>query len=202
MPAAKLIGLGIAGVLIGMVPFVRVAMGEDAAATTPASSEGASIYDFELNRIGGEAETLAKYKGKVLLIVNVASRCGYTPQYEGLQTLYKEKQDEGFVVLGFPANDFKNQEPGSNEEIANFCSTKFGVTFPLYEKVAVMGPEIHPLYSYLASRPAPIGGEPRWNFTKFLVDRSGNVVARYEPSTRPDDPTLTGKIDELLASKP
>lgn len=161
-----------------------------------------SVLDFTLNRIDGTPQSLAEYKGKVVLFVNVASQCGYTPQYEGLEKLYEGKQDQGLVVAGFPANNFGSQEPGSNIEIAEFCSSKFGVSFPLFEKISVKGEDAHPLYKTLAGQPAPIGGEPKWNFTKFLVDRSGKVVARYEPKVRPDDPALMAQIDKLLAEKP
>jgi len=202
MPASKLIGIVMVGLLVGIAASVRVAAGGEGAVSASRGEQATSIYDFTMKTIDGEARSLSEYKGKVLLIVNVASRCGYTPQYEGLQKLYESKSGAGFVVLAFPANDFGNQEPASNSEIAEFCSSKFGVTFPLFEKITVKGPEKHALYSYLSSRPEPAGGEPKWNFTKYLVDRSGNVVERYESKVRPDDPTLTGKIDELLASNP
>lgn len=166
---------------------------------TPAVS--ANVLGHTVKRIDGTEESLESYRGKVLLIVNVASKCGMTPQYAGLEQLYKDKKDAGLVVLGFPANNFRSQEPGSNPEIAEFCKTRFGVTFPMFEKISVTGTDQHPLYKQLAAQPAPIGGDPSWNFTKFLVDRSGNVVARFEPRTRPDDPALVKKIDELLAAR-
>lgn len=166
------------------------------------ASEDSSVLDFTMVRLDGSAQPLAEFKGKVLLIVNVASQCGYTPQYEGLERLYEQKKDQGFVVLGFPANNFGQQEPGSSEEIAEFCTSKFGVKFPMFEKVSVTGADQHPLYRRLASQPAPIGGDPKWNFTKFLVDRSGNVVARYEPKVKPDDPALVSQIDALLVKSP
>jgi glutathione peroxidase len=165
--------------------------------------EGPYVLDFKVKAIDGSDVDLSRYKGKVVLIVNVASRCGYTPQYEGLQELYDQNKDRGLVVLGFPANNFKEQEPGTNEEIAEFCRTKYGVEFPIFEKVSVAGKDQHPLYARLASQPAPIGGDPKWNFTKFLLDRKGNVVDRFEPKVKPDDPALVRRIDELLgAEKP
>ncbi|MEM9064663.1 MAG: glutathione peroxidase [Planctomycetota bacterium] len=148
--------------------------------------------------MGGEVQELSDYEGKVVLIVNVASRCGLTPQYEGLQSLYEAKKDRGFEILGFPANDFGRQEPGSNESILEFCSGEYGVTFPMFEKVVVTGEDATPLYQALASQPEPIGGEPRWNFTKFLVDRDGRVVARFGPRVAPEAAELVEQVDALL----
>lgn len=163
--------------------------------------ESPYVLDFTMDRIDGTPEKLEDFKGKVVLIVNVASKCGYTRQYAGLESLYQQHKDDGLVVLGFPANNFKGQEPGSNEEIAKFCTSEFNVTFPLFAKISVLGDDQHPLYKKLSAQAAPIGGDPKWNFTKFLVDRSGNVVARYEPATTPDDPALTSKLDELLKAR-
>ena len=160
------------------------------------------VLDFKMKRIDGNDEDLSTYKGKVVLMVNVASKCGYTPQYQGLEKLYEQDKDKGLVILGFPANNFGSQEPGTNKEIAEFCSSKFNVTFPMFEKISVTGEDTHPLYKRLAAQPAPVGGEPKWNFTKFLVDRNGNVVARFDSKVKPDSPELTKKIDELLAAKP
>ncbi|MDX2147663.1 MAG: glutathione peroxidase [Planctomycetota bacterium] len=157
------------------------------------------MLDFTMKQIDGKDLQLSAFKGRVLMLVNVASACGLTKQYAGLQKLYADKKDEGFVILGFPANEFGGQEPGTNAEIAAFCSSKFNVTFPMFEKIVVKGDDVHPLYARLIQQPAPIGGEPKWNFTKFLVDRSGNVVARFEPRVTPDDPALIKKIEELLA---
>ena len=137
-----------------------------------------------------------------MLIVNTASRCGLTPQYKALEALYQEKKDEGFVILAFPANNFGNQEPGSDEEIAEFCSSQFEVTFPLFAKISVKGEDQCELYRMLTALPAPLGGEPKWNFTKFLVDREGRVVERIEPRTAPDDPAVRARIDALLAAHP
>ncbi len=163
---------------------------------------GPYVLGYTMNRIDGGSEDLATYKGKVVLIVNVASQCGYTKQYAGLEKLYESKKADGLVILGFPANEFGKQEPGSNAEIKEFCSAKFNVTFPMFEKIVVKGEGVEPLYKQLAAQPAPIGGEPKWNFTKFLIDKSGNVVARYEPAVKPDDQAMLKKIDELLRAAP
>ena len=147
--------------------------------------------------ITGDTTSLAEYKGNVLLLVNTASKCGYTPQYEGLEALYEKYKDSGLVVIGFPANNFKNQEPGTNEEILNFCRTKYDVTFPMMAKVSVKGDDIHPLFKYLTQE-AGIDGEIGWNFEKFLIDRDGNLAARFETKVTPEDPKVVGKIEELL----
>ncbi len=166
-----------------------------------AGRETTGLYDFEVNRIDGTPTRLEAYRGQVLLIVNVASKCGYTPQYEGLESLYETYREQGFAVLGFPSNDFGGQEPGSNEEIATYCKATWGVQFPMFEKVEVRGEQKHPLYQFLTSRPAPVGGEIQWNFQKFLVDRNGQVVERLAPGTRPDDAALLARIESLIASK-
>lgn len=157
-----------------------------------------TIYDIKVKTINGEETTLEPYKGKVMLIVNVASKCGYTPQYDGLETLYKKYMDAGLVVLGFPCNQFGSQEPGSEAEIQNFCRVNFGVTFPMFSKINVNGEETHPLYRYLKSeQPGILGTEAiKWNFTKFLVDKQGNVVERFGSSTKPKE--LEEKLESLL----
>ncbi|HYF14335.1 MAG TPA: glutathione peroxidase [Phycisphaerales bacterium] len=152
--------------------------------------------------IDGVDQPLSRYKGKVLLIVNVASRCGFTPQYEKLEKLYQAHKDAGLVVIGVPANNFLGQEPGSNAEIKEFCSGKYGVTFPLMAKVSVKGDDIAPLYKQLTEQASPIGGEITWNFNKFVVDRSGRVVARFDSRTSPEDPALVKRITDLLAASP
>lgn len=157
-----------------------------------------SPLDFTLPRIDGMPQPLADYRGQVLLLVNVASRCGYTPQYEGLEALYDRYFERGFAVLGFPANDFKGQEPGSNTEIAEFCRATYGVEFPLFAKISVVGEEQHPLYRMLTGLPAPLGGPVEWNFQKYLVDREGRVVARFAPRVAPEDPELVSWIERLL----
>src|SRR5881227_1482982 len=141
-----------------------------------------TVYDFTLNSIDGQPAPLAAYKGKVVLLVNVASKCGYTPQYSALESTYEKYKDRGFVIVGIPANNFGAQEPGTNEEIKTFCTRKYSVTFPMYAKISVKGSDQAPLYSYLTKETGPgITGEVKWNFTKFLVDRNGNVVQRFEP---------------------
>jgi len=160
-----------------------------------------SIYDFTLPSIDGKPAPLANYKGKVILMVNVASRCGFTPQYTALEATYEKYKGQGFVILGFPANNFGAQEPGTNAEIKKFCSTKYNVSFPLYSKVSVKGDDTTPLYQYLTTRANPsVAGEIQWNFTKFLVDRNGNVVQRFEPDITPDSPQVIGAIEKELAS--
>ncbi|MEQ8770639.1 MAG: glutathione peroxidase [Phycisphaerales bacterium] len=173
----------------------------EVAPAEPAKHHPADVLHYEMNRIDGEPEKLETYRGKVVLLVNVASRCGLTPQYEVLEKLYKERKDEGLVILGFPANDFRGQEPGTNAEIAQFCSLEYGVTFPMFEKIEVTGEDKHPLYAQLEELPEPLGGEPKWNFTKFLVDRRGRVVERFEPRVAPDDERVIDAIDRLLAQK-
>jgi glutathione peroxidase len=184
----------------------------------------ASIYEIPLNTLDGKPATLGEFKGKVVLVVNVASKCGLTPQYEGLEKLYKDYRDKGFVIAAFPSNDFAGQEPGTNEEIAAFCTTNYGVDFPIFEKIPVVGPEKHPLYAALIeARPKAIstggtafverlanylgqhGAAPNqapeilWNFEKFLVSKTGEVVERFSPDTDPFNPTLTVAIEAELA---
>jgi glutathione peroxidase len=158
----------------------------------------ATIYDFEVTTIDGEPTTLAEYRGKVLLIVNVASRCGFTPQYDGLEKLHVQFGDRGLAVLGFPCNQFGGQEPGTETEIKDFCRLNYGVSFPMFAKIAVNGPDAHPLYAFLKSeRPGLLGSTAiKWNFTKFLVDRSGRVTARFPPTTAPE--SLEAEIRKLL----
>ncbi|SFA40269.1 glutathione peroxidase [Parageobacillus thermantarcticus] len=157
-----------------------------------------SIYDFTAKTIRGEEQSLADYKGKVLLIVNTASKCGFTPQYKELQELYEQYRNRGFVVLGFPCNQFGNQEPGTEEEIEQFCQVNYGVTFPMFAKVDVNGEQAHPLFRYLTEKAPGVFGTKaiKWNFTKFLIDRNGNVVARFAPQTKPSE--LKSEIEKLL----
>lgn len=147
-----------------------------------------SIYDFEVKNIQGETVSLADYRGKALLIVNTASKCGFTPQYKGLEALHREYQEQGFEVLGFPCNQFGSQEPGDEAEIAQFCSLTYDVSFPMFAKIDVNGAEAHPLYRYLKSEaPGLLGSKDvKWNFTKFLVDKHGQVVKRYAPQDAPE----------------
>ncbi|NDC62633.1 MAG: glutathione peroxidase [Planctomycetia bacterium] len=163
-----------------------------------ARAEKASPLSGEVKRIDGTPVDLATYRGKVVLIVNVASRCGYTGQYAGLQKLYDDYKDKGLVVLGFPANEFGGQEPGSDAEIAGFCSTKYGVTFPMFSKIVVKGPGIAPLYKALTEQAAP-PGDVGWNFEKFLIGRDGRIVGRYKSGVGPDAATLTKAVEAELA---
>jgi len=154
-----------------------------------------SIYDFGLNAIDGTPAPLAGYRGKVLLLVNVASYCGYTPQYQGLEALYEKYKDRGLVVIGFPANNFGGQEPGSNAEIKDFCERTYHVKFPMYAKISVEGPDKAPLYQYLTSA---MGGEIQWNFTKFLAGRDGKLLHRFEPAVEPESAELNAAIEKAL----
>ena len=172
----------------------------------------ARLYDIPLKRIDGSPASLREQAGNVMLVVNVASRCGKTPQYEGLERLYESRRDKGFAVLGFPSNQFGEQEPGTNAEIREFCRTVYGVRFPMFAKLDVKGPNQHPLYTVLTEakpeRVTPPGKEPkpgpdvRWNFEKFLVGRTGEVIARFDPDVTPEDPLLVGAIDAALAQRP
>jgi glutathione peroxidase len=159
------------------------------------------LHQIPLQTLGGDDATLGDHAGKVALIVNVASRCGLTPQYAGLEELHEKLAPRGFTVLGFPCNQFGGQEPGTSEEIAEFCSTTYGVTFPLYGKIDVNGPDRHPVYDELTSVADDKGeaGDVLWNFEKFLVDSDGNVVRRFRPQVKPDDPELVAAIESLLA---
>jgi glutathione peroxidase len=160
-----------------------------------------SIYDASLKDIDGNSTTLKPYEGKVLLIVNVASRCGYTPQYTALEALYSKYKGQGLVVLGFPCNQFNGQEPGTDAEIKQFCSSKYGVTFPLFDKIEVNGDNRHPLYVLLAGKNSPVAGNIRWNFTKFLIDRHGNILKRFESKVKPDSAEVTAAVEAALAAK-
>ena len=160
----------------------------------------ASIYDFTMKDIDGNDVSLATFRGKVVMIVNVASKCGFTKQYAGLQTLYERFRERGLVILGFPANNFLWQEPGTDGEIKQFCSLKFGVTFPMFSKISVKGSDQHPLYRTLTDDKANpgFGGAISWNFNKFLVDRSGRVVARFGSRTEPEDTSVIEAVEKAL----
>ena len=164
------------------------------------AGEKMSIYDFEVTDIDGKTVSMSKYKGKVLLIVNVASECGFTPQYEGLEKLYEKYKDQGFMVLGFPCNQFREQEPKSNAEIKFFCQGTYHVTFDMFSKIDVNGESAHPLYKFLKEQQGGfVTDSIKWNFTKFLVDREGNVVDRYAPTTKPE--SIAEDIEKLLKEK-
>ncbi len=151
-----------------------------------------------MTRLDGSEEDLSLYKGKVVMLVNVASKCGLTPQYKGLQALYDRYGQKGLVILGFPANDFMGQEPGTDEEIGQFCELNFGVTFPLFSKISVKGEAMHPLYREITTMPEPIGGDVLWNFQKYLLNKSGDVVRKIGPQTKPEDPEVSAAIEALL----
>jgi len=154
-----------------------------------------------MQSLAGEAVDLAQYQGKVLLIVNVASHCGLTPQYKGLEAIHEKYKDKGFTVLGFPCNQFGGQEPGTNEEIKQFCSSKYSVSFPLFDKIDVNGEKRHPLYVALAGKDSPYPGDIKWNFGKFLIGRDGKIIKRFEPKTTPDSPEVVAAIEAALAEK-
>jgi glutathione peroxidase len=175
---------------------VGVSLGPDRAVAEEATKE---LLDLSARRLAGSEEPLSRYRGEVLLIVNTASECGYTPQYAGLQTLYERYRENKFNVLGFPSNDFGEQEPGDDRQIEVFCKSNYGVEFPMFSKVRVLGADAHPVYAYLTSLPKPIGGPVEWNFQKYLVDRNGKVVARFESDTEPDDPALVAAVERLLS---
>ena len=156
-----------------------------------------SVHDFTMKTIDGKEQPLSAYKGKTLLIVNVASKCGFTPQYKGLETLYEKYKDRGLVVLGFPANNFGWQEPGTDAEIQQFCSATYGVSFPMFSKISVKGKDLHPLYKYLTESSSP-AGDISWNFNKFLIGPDGRIVGRWGSRTAPEDKELTGKVEETL----
>jgi glutathione peroxidase len=162
-----------------------------------------SVYDFTLNSIDGQPTPLGSYKGKVVMLVNVASRCGFTPQYSALESIYEKYKDRGFVIVGIPANNFGSQEPGTNQEIKTFCSAKYNVTFPMMAKVSVKGDDKTPLYQFLTDKSAnpATGGDIQWNFTKFLVGPDGRIVARFEPKVTPDSPEVTAAIETTLAAE-
>ena len=170
-------------------------------AADAAAAHAASIYDFTMKSIDGQPVSLKTYSGKVVLLVNVASRCGFTPQYAGLEALYEKYKDRGLVIVGIPANDFGSQEPGTNEEIKKFCSSKYNVSFPMMAKVSVLGDDKTPLYQFLTDKSTnpQIGGDIKWNFTKFLFDRQGKPVARFEPNVTPDSAEVQTAVESALA---
>ncbi|HPO12320.1 MAG TPA: glutathione peroxidase [Candidatus Hydrogenedentes bacterium] len=174
-----------------------------ALAADKAESKKESALDFSVKDIDGRDVSLSTYKGKVAMIVNVASKCGNTPQYEQLEALHEKYSGKGLAILGFPANNFKSQEPGTNEEIKAFCTLKYNVKFDMFAKISVKGEDIAPLYHFLTATEhnGEFGGEIQWNFTKFLLNRKGEVVARFEPKTKPDDPEVIKAIEAALAEK-
>jgi len=164
------------------------------------AAQSKSIYDFKLKSIDGDPVSLKSYHGKVVLLVNVASKCGFTPQYAALESLYEKYKDRGLVIVGIPANNFMSQEPGTDAEIKTFCTNKYNVTFPMLSKVSVKGDDETPLYLFLTDKSTnpQFSGDIKWNFTKFLFDRNGKPVARFEPATKPDSPEVTAAIESAL----
>ena len=181
-----------------------VAAGLALGAVAPGVEPLKSIYDFTLKDIDGQEVSLADFKGKVLLVVNVASKCGFTRQYAGLEKLFQTDADKGLVVLGFPANNFLGQEPGTEAEIKSFCTLNYGVTFPMFAKISVKGENIHPLYAFLTDKELhpETGGAISWNFNKFLVGRDGKILARFDSRTAPEDPALVAAIETALQVEP
>lgn len=163
-----------------------------------------SLYEFSMKNIDGQDVKLDAYKGKVVMIVNTASKCGLTPQYEGLQALYDKYKDRGFVVLGFPANNFMGQEPGTEKEIKDFCTLKYNVTFPMFSKISVKGTDQHPFYTFLTNKQSNPGfdGDITWNFEKFVADKNGKIIARFSPKTKPDDPAIAKTIEDAIGPAP
>jgi len=162
-----------------------------------------SVYDFTMKNIDGQDVKLDAYKGKVVMVVNVASKCGYTPQYEGLQALYDKYKDKGLVILGFPANNFMGQEPGTEAEIKEFCTSKYKVTFPMFAKISVKGEDQHPLYNYLTNKATDpqFSGDISWNFNKFVIDRNGNIVARFGSKDTPEGEAVVAAVEKYIAAK-
>jgi glutathione peroxidase len=186
----------LAATLVAITPWAIVS-----AQTDP--KKPASVLGFTMKDIEGKDVPLSRFQGKVLLIVNTASQCGFTPQYQGLQEIYQKYKDQGFEVLAFPANEFGKQEPGTDEQIKEFCTANYKVSFPLFSKIVVKSEGIHPLYDYLTSKSTnpKFAGPIGWNFAKFLVNRKGEVIARFEPSARPESAEVTGAIEKALAEK-
>jgi glutathione peroxidase len=169
-------------------------------AAPPPATQPVGPLDFTMKDIDGHDVNLAQYRGKVVMIVNVASKCGNTPQYDALEKMYEANKDKGFVILGFPANDFHSQEPGTDAEIKTFCTLKYNVSFPMFSKISVKGDDMAPLYQFLTSKDkdGEFGGPIDWNFAKFLVDRNGQVVARFKAKTKPTDPTVVAAVDAAI----
>jgi glutathione peroxidase len=190
---------GLASLLL-FSPLAAVSAADGAKSANDGAKKAASVLDFHVKDIDGKDVELAKYKGDVFLIVNTASQCGLTPQYKELETIYEKYKDKGFQILAFPANEFGKQEPGSNEEIKEFCSTKYKVSFPLFSKIVVKGKGIDPLYDYLTSKETnpKYAGEISWNFAKFLVNRKGEVIARFQPKEKPDSAAVVTAIEKAL----
>jgi glutathione peroxidase len=188
-------------VLVAILPEMKMSWILAVLASACSLVAESKLESISLKDINGKATSLKEYEGKVLLVVNVASKCGLTPQYKALEGVHQKFKDQGFAVLGFPCNDFGSQEPGSNEEIKEFCSTKYNVSFPMFDKLHVKGPEQHPLYAALSGKDSPFPGDVKWNFGKFLIGRDGRIIKRFEPKVTPDSPEVTQAIEAALAEK-
>ena len=190
-------------VMFGLMVFSTVISKAGLSKDNPKGATMSSIYDFTMKDIDGKDVKLEKFKGKVMLIANVASKCGYTPQYKGLQEIYSQYKDQGFVILGFPANNFLHQEPGSNEEIKQFCTSNYNVTFPMFSKISVRGKHINPLYKFLTEKETDpeFSGKISWNFNKFLINREGKIVARFGTRTKPESEEVIQAITKALKSE-
>jgi glutathione peroxidase len=182
--------------LLTMIGLTAIQAGDN----PPKGAKTPSIYDFKLKGIDGKDVKLDQFRGKALLLVNVASQCGYTPQYEGLQKIHSKYKDQGFAVLGFPANNFGAQEPGTDQEIKMFCSSKYHVTFPMFSKISVKGADQHPLYKFLTEGKTDpkFAGEITWNFNKFLIDKTGNIAGRFDSKDRPESEKVVNAIEQVL----
>lgn len=191
-------------VIISLVIVVAAGFGVALVLNRPQAAPATerSMYEFTMKNIDGQDVKLDAYKGKVVMIVNTASKCGLTPQYEGLEALYDKYKDRGFVVLGFPANNFMGQEPGTEKEIKEFCKLKYDVSFPMFSKISVKGADQHPFYAFLTGKTSNPGfdGDISWNFEKFLADRSGKIIARYSPKTTPNDPEIVKAVEGALGA--
>lgn len=197
MKRGSVLTIVVAAIMIaGLIIFYQMKETEGSSAQTKGSMT--SVYDITVKDIDGKQVKLDRYKGNVLMIVNVASECGFTPQYEGLQKIYQKYQSQGLVVLGFPANNFGGQEPGSEAEIKTFCTQRFKVTFPMFSKVSAKGSDIHPLYKYLTASNPKFAGDVAWNFNKFLIDKTGNTIARFDSSDEPESADVTQAIEGAL----
>jgi glutathione peroxidase len=195
-----LIGMAVGIVVATMVLLLVRAMKANAGSDGVGKGTAKTVYDFTLKNSKGQDVKLEEFRGKVVMLVNVASKCGYTPQYDGLQKIYERYREQGFTVLGFPANNFGAQEPGTDEQIQEFCRINYGVTFPVFSKISVKGDDKHPLYKYLTERetnPA-FAGEIKWNFNKFLVGRDGRILARFDSADKPEDAKVTQAIEQAL----
>jgi glutathione peroxidase len=195
-----LIGAAIGIAVSTMALFFVKAKDANAGSHSVGKETARSVYDFTLKNSKGKDVKLEEFRGQVVMLVNVASKCGYTPQYEGLQKIYERYKDQGFTILGFPANNFGAQEPGTNEEIQEFCRINYGVTFPVFSKISVKGDDKHPLYKYLTEKESNpnFAGEIKWNFNKFLVGRDGRILARFDSADKPEDAKVTQAIEQAL----